>query len=77
MKAAVKYDLDGCDVCGHQPRGREMYPIGRIGNRVVGVCNQHVRRLDAILSVQFYFEGEGSIKRRKMMEGVATDGPAH
>jgi len=77
MKAAVKYDLDGCEVCGHQPRGHEMYPIGRIGHRVVGVCNQHVRRLDTILSVQFFVEGEENIKRRKMAERVATDGLAH
>jgi hypothetical protein len=77
IKAAIKYDLEGCEICGHQPMGREMYPIGFLGERVVGVCNQHLRRLDAILSVQFYFEGEENIKRRKMAEGVSTDGPAN
>ena len=77
MKAAVKYDLEGCDVCGHQPMGREIYIIGRIGKRIVGVCNQHLRRLDVGLSLQFYFEGEENQKRRKMTEAASTNGPMH
>jgi hypothetical protein len=74
IKAAEKYDLKGCEICGHQPMGREIYPIGKIGKRVVGVCHQHLRRLDAVLSMQFYIEGEVNIKQRKMAEGVSTDG---
>jgi len=77
VKAATKYDLEGCEICGHQPAGREIYLIGKIGKRVVGVCNQHLRRLDAALSMQFYFEGEENIRNRKLAEGVSTDGPAH
>jgi hypothetical protein len=77
IKAATKYDLEGCEICGHQPMGREIYTIGKIGKRVVGVCSQHLRRLDTYLSMQFYFEGEENIKQRKMAEGVSTDGPAN
>lgn len=77
IKAAVRYDLEGCDVCGHQPTGREIYTIGRIGKRVVGVCHQHLRRLDAYLSMQFYFEGKENQKRREMTEAASTNGPMH
>jgi hypothetical protein len=77
IEAAVKYDLEGCDVCGHQPTGREIYAIGRIGKRIVGVCHQHLRRLDVYLSLQFYFEGEENQKRRKMTEAASTNGPIH
>ena len=77
IKAATKYDLKGCEICGHQPMGHEVYPIGKIGKRVVGVCNLHARRLDTILSVQFFLEGDENIKQRKMAEGVSTDGPAN
>lgn len=77
IKAATKYDLEGCDICGHQPTGREIYLIGQIGKRVVGVCHQHLRRLDAVLSIQFYFEGEENIRQRKMAEEASSDGPAH
>jgi len=54
-----------------------MYPIGKMGKRVVAVCNQHLRRLDTLISVQFFVEGEENIKQRKMAEGVSTDGPAN
>ena len=74
IKAAIKYDLEGCEICGVQPMGRQVYPIGKIGERIVGVCNQHARRLDAILSIQFYMEGEKNIQQRKLAEGVPTDG---
>jgi hypothetical protein len=77
IEAAVKYDLEGCDVCGHQPTGREIYPIGRIGKRIVGVCRQHIRRLDTYLSMQFYFEGKENQKRREMTEAASTNGPIH
>jgi hypothetical protein len=77
IKAATRYDLEGCQICGHQPIGREMYPIGKMGKRVVAVCNQHLRRLDTLISVQFFVEGEENIKQRKMAEGVSTDGPAN
>ncbi len=75
--AAVKYDLEGCDICGHQPMGREVYTSGWRGTRIVGVCHQHLRRLDTYLSLQFFMEGEENIKQRKMAEGASTDGPAH
>jgi len=77
IQAAIKYDHDGGDVCGYQPRGREIYPIGRRGRRVIGVCNDHIRTLDAILSIQFYMEGEENQKQREMTEAVSTNGPKH
>ena len=77
IEAATKYDLEGCVICGHQPMGREMYPIGKIGERVVGVCDPHALRLDTILSIQFFVEGEENTKQRKKAEGVSTDGPAN
>jgi hypothetical protein len=77
IKAAIKYDLEGCDVCGHQPTGREVYLIGQIGKRVVGVCRHHIRSLDIGLSLQFYQEGAENKKRREMTEAASTNGPKH
>ena len=77
IKAAIKYDLEGCDVCGHQPRGREVYLIGQRGKRVVGVCRQHVRSLDVGLSLQFYQEGAENQRQREMTEAASTNGPKH
>ncbi|WP_373085279.1 hypothetical protein [Sneathiella sp.] len=77
IKAATNYDHNGCHICGHQPTGREIYPIGQIGKHVVGVCPQHLRRLDAILSMQFYFEGEDNQKQREMAASASTNDPMH
>jgi hypothetical protein len=77
IKAATKYDVKGCDVCGHQPRGFEVYGIGRVGGRVVGVCQKHIKSLDVGLAIQFYQEREESQKQREMTEAVSTDGPKH
>ncbi len=77
MKAAVKYDLEGCDVCGHQPMGREAYLIGRIGRRVVGVCRHHIRSLDVGLSLQLYQEGEENQRQRELAASASTNGPIH
>jgi hypothetical protein len=77
IKAATRYDVEGCEICGHQPVGREIYPIGKMGKRVVGVCHQHLRRLDTLLSMKFHFEGDENIRQRKLAEGVNTDGPAN
>jgi hypothetical protein len=77
IEAAVKYDHEGCDVCGHQPIGREIYPIGRRDRRVVGVCHDHRRSLDVILCIQIFMEGEENQKQREMTEAVSTDGPKH
>jgi hypothetical protein len=77
IKAAIKYDHEGCDVCGHQPTGREVYLIGLIGKRVVGVCRHHIRSLDVGLSLQFYQEGEENQKQRAMTETASTNGPKH
>jgi len=76
-KAAIKYDHEGCDVCGHRPQGFEVYGIGRIGERVVGVCPKHTKSLEVALSIQFYQEGEENQKRRAMTEAVSTNGPKH
>ena len=76
-KAAIKYDFEGCDICGNQPMGRVVYTIGRIGKRVVGVCDQHTRSLDVYLSMQFYMEGEENIRQREMAASVSTNGPIH
>ena len=70
INAATKYDLEGCEICGRQPMDREVYPIGEMGRRIFGVCYQHLQRLDTLLSMQVYFEGEEKIKQRKMAEGV-------
>lgn len=77
IKAAKKYDIKGCEICGHQPMGRETYLIGKMGNRMVGVCNHHRRHLDSVVSVQFYFEGEENIRRRKMAERAYAGGVAN
>ena len=74
IKSATKYDVEGCDVCGHQPMGRETYLIGEIGSRMVGVCNQHLRHLDSVVSLQFYMEGEENIRQRELAAGASTDG---
>jgi hypothetical protein len=75
--AAIKYDHEGCDVCGHRPIGREVYPVGLRGSRVVGVCHKHFRSLDVIIGIQFFMESERNKKRREMTEAVSTDGPKH
>jgi len=49
--------------------GREVYTIGQIGKRVVGVCRQHTRSLNVRLSLQFYQEGD---VRRLKREGVGA-----
>jgi hypothetical protein len=54
--------------------GRETYLIGEIGSRMVGVCNQHLRHLDSVVSLQFYMEGEENIRQRELAAGASTDG---
>lgn len=77
LNAAYTYDREGCDVCGHRPQSFEVYGIGRIGERVVGVCPKHTKSLDVGLSIQFYQEGEENQKQREMTEAVSIDGPKH
>ena len=76
-EAALKFDQEGCDVCGHRPTGRKIYPIGRMGGRTVGVCHDHRRSLDLIIDIQIFIESEEIKKRREMTEAVSTDGQKH